>query len=285
MQKISISALKILFFSLLSFLGFESFGQQPPPAKFHIAILNLEGRGVSENETATLSDQLRGQLVNLNAFIVLDRGKMEDLLKEQGFQQSGCTITACAVRVGRVLNVQKIVAGSIGKIGKTYAINISMIDVESGRIERSFNRNYQGEIDGLLEILQDIAREIAGRKLYKLTIDSTPKGAEVMINNKAIGQTPLSRNVIAGSSLKILVKYPGYQDWEKALTMTRDEDLNVEMVSLKSTKAKSSSRTWLWVAGGAAALGATAFILISSDNGGGTKTESLPPFQWPPQGK
>jgi len=284
MQKISIPASAVLFFC---FICFDCFSQQPPSAKFHIAILDLEGRGVSESETATLSDQLRGQLVNLGAFIVLDRGKMEDILKEQGFQQSGCTITECAVRVGRVLNVQKIVAGSIGKIGKTYAINISMIDVESSRIERSFNRNYQGEIDGLLEILQDIAREIAGRKLYKLTIDSAPKGAEVMINNKAIGQTPLSRNVIAGSNLKILVKYTDYQDWEKILTMTRDEGLNVEMVSLKSPKAESSSRTWLWVAGGvgAAALGATAFILTSSDNDGGTKTESLPPFQWPPAGK
>jgi len=89
--------------------------------------------------------------------------------------------------------------------------------------------------------------------------------------------------VVAGSNLKILVKYPGYQDWEKALTMSRDEELNVEMVSLKSTKTKSSSRTWLWVAGGAAALGATAFLLTSSDNGGGNKTESLPPFQWPPK--
>jgi len=93
--------------------------------------------------------------------------------------------------------------------------------------------------------------------------------------------------VVAGSSLKILVKYPGYQDWEKALIVTRDEELNVEMVSLKSTKTKSSSRTWLWVAGGvgAAALGATAFILTSSENGGGAKMESLPPFQWPPAGK
>jgi len=187
MQKISISASAVLFFFFFSFICFDCFGQQPPPAKFHIAILNLEGRGVSESEAATLSDQLRGQLVNLGAFIVLDRGKMEDILKEQGFQQSGCTITECAVRVGRVLNVQKIVAGSIGKIGKTYAINISMIDVESSRIERSFNRNYQGEIDGLLEILQDIAREIAGRKLYKLAISSSPKGAEVMSNNKSIG--------------------------------------------------------------------------------------------------
>lgn len=287
MKKFLTSPLTILFLYGLSFIGFDAFAQEPAPTKFHIAVLNLEGRGISENEVATLSDQLRGHLVSLNTFVVLDRSAMEEILQEQGLQQSGCTVTECAVRVGRVLNVQKIVAGSIGKIGKTYAINISMIDVESSRIERSFNRNYQGEIDGLLEILKDIAQEIAGRKLYKLAIYSAPKGAEVILNSKSLGKTPLARQVVAGSNLKILVKSPGYQDWEKTLTVTRDEELNVEMVALKSAKAKSSSRKWLWVAGGvgAAALGTTAFILTSSENGSGDKTESLPPFQWPPAGK
>ena len=278
-QKACAPALAVL---LLFFFQPESFGQSTFSSKPHIAILNLEGREISESEAATFTDQLRGHLVNLGTFIVLDRHKMEDILKEQGFQQSGCTLTECAVRAGRMLNVQKMVAGSIGKIGKTYAINISTIDVESVRIEKSFNRNYGGEIDGLLEILQDLARDIAGKKSHKLTIDSAPKGAEVFVNNKLLGKTPLSRNVIAGSSFKLRLKYAGYQDWEKALTLTRDEELNVEMVA----KAKSSSRTWLWVAGGvgAAAIGATAYILTSSDNGSVAKSESLPPFQWPPAG-
>lgn len=267
-----------LFFVFIGLFFGDAFAQLKP----HIAMLNLEGREISANEAATLSDHLRGQLVNLGTFIVLDRNKMEDVLREQGFQQSGCTITECAVRVGRLLNVQKMVAGSIGKLNKTYAISISMIDVQSGRIEKSFNRNYEGDIDGLLEILQDIALEMAGKKSHKLTIYSAPKGAEVFVNNKVIGKTPLARNVPTGSSFKIQIRYPGYKDWEKNLTMTRDEDLNVEMVA----KAKSSSHTWLWVAGGvgAAAIGATAYILTSSDEGG-SKTESLPPFQWPPAGK
>jgi hypothetical protein len=276
--KISPPAPAFLFFFFIVFVFVDSFAQFKP----HIAILNLEGRAISENEAATLTDQLRGHLVNAGTFIVLERGKMENILREQGFQQSGCTITECAVRAGRMLNVQKMVAGSIGKLEKTYVINISMIDVQSGRIEKSFNRNLGGEIDGLLEILQDIALEMAGKKSHKLTVYSAPKGAEVFVNNKAIGKTPLARNVPTGSSFKIRVNYPGYKDWEKALTMTRDEDLNVEMVR----KPKSSSRKWLWVAGGvgAAAIGATAYILTSAD-GGGNKTESLPPFSWPPAGK
>jgi hypothetical protein len=139
----------------------------------------------------------------------------------------------------------------------------------------------------LLEVLKDIAQEIAGRKLHKVTIYSSPKGAEVILNNKPLGKTPLARQVVAGSNLKILIKNPGYKDWEKSLTVTKDEVLNIELLKLLNQKKKSSSRAWLWVAGGvgAAAIGATAFILTSSDNGGGAKTESLPPFQWPPTGK
>ncbi len=276
MQKILPSVFKILFFYFIVFPFVDSFGQLKP----QIAILNLEGRGISESEAATLTDQLRGHLVNLGTFIVLDRHKMEDILQEQGFQQSGCTLTECAVRAGRLLNVQKMVAGSIGKIGKTYAVNILMIDVESGRIEKSFNRNSGGEIDGLLQILHDIARDFAGKKSHKLTIYSAPKGAEVFANNKRLGKTPLSLNLIFGSNFKLRLKLAGYEEWEKTLTMTRDEELNVEMAA----KAKSSSRAWLWVAGGVgvAAIGATAYILTSSDQ---AKTANLPPLQWPPEGK
>ncbi|MDZ7369483.1 MAG: PEGA domain-containing protein [candidate division KSB1 bacterium] len=113
-----------------------------------------------------------------------------------------------------------------------------------------------------------------------MTIYSAPKGAEVFANNKRLGKTPLSLNVIFGSNFKLRLKLAGYQDWEKALSVTRDEELKMEMAA----KAKSSSRTWLWVAGGvgAVAMGASAYILTSS---GQAKTESLPPFQWPPEGK
>jgi hypothetical protein len=252
MQNLGMFPLIVLF--LLSFC-IRSLGQQASPSRAHIAVLNLEGRGISEDEAATLSDRLRGHLVNTAAFVVLDRGKMESILKEQGFQQTGCTITECAVRAGRILNVQKMVAGSIGKIGKKYTLHIEMIDMETSRIERSLDKDHDGSIEGLLEPLQAMAEALAStgkkpsvdtKRMHKLTIYSYPKGAKVILNNKVIGETPLSGTVPDGSRLSLRLKYPGYQDWEKALTMTGDEDLNVELVP----QAKSSSRTWLWIAGG-----------------------------------
>jgi hypothetical protein len=57
--------------------------------------------------------------------------------------------------------VQKIAIGSIGKLNKTYILNISIIDVESGRIERSFNVDHRGSADELLEKVEEIAQEMA----------------------------------------------------------------------------------------------------------------------------
>ncbi len=57
--------------------------------------------------------------------------------------------------------MQKVITGSIGRVGKTYTIDISYIDIRSAQIEKSFNRDYRGEVDGLLPILKEIATEIA----------------------------------------------------------------------------------------------------------------------------
>lgn len=257
--------------------------------KPQIAVLNLEGRGISENDAATLSERLRGQLVKTNAFIVIDRENMDKTLGEQGFQMTGCTRVACAVRAGQILNAKKIVLGSIGKLGATYAVDISVIDVESGQIEKSFNKDHRGKIDGLLEILAAIGEEMSSSvrpgstaqspSKHQLKIYSSPSGAEVTINGKVMGKTPLTGNVPHASKLNIVVRREGYAEWQQSLTMENDSQLNAELAPLKA----GSSKTWLWVAGGAAAIGTTAYVLLSGRESNGGNNESLPAFPWPPK--
>ena len=61
-----------------------------------IAVLEFEGKGVSQSETSTLTDRLRNEMFNTGIYIVLERGKMDEVLKEQGFQQVGCITSECA---------------------------------------------------------------------------------------------------------------------------------------------------------------------------------------------
>ena len=57
-----------------------------------IAVLDFEGQGVSQSETRTLTDRLRDEIFNTGIYVVLERGKMDEVLKEQGFQQTGCVL-------------------------------------------------------------------------------------------------------------------------------------------------------------------------------------------------
>ncbi|MCB7130164.1 MAG: hypothetical protein J3T61_11570, partial [Candidatus Brocadiales bacterium] len=99
-----------------------------------IAILDFDGYGVSQMEALVLTNRLGTHLVQLGTHQVIERGQMEQILKEQDFQISGCTSNECAVEVGRVLGCELMLAGSFGKIGSIYTIDMRIVDVESGSI-------------------------------------------------------------------------------------------------------------------------------------------------------
>ncbi len=127
-----------------------------------VAVMDLEGRGVSAMEAQTLTDRLRSEMVNVGAFQVVERGQMEMLLEEQGFQQTGCTSAECAVEMGKLLGVQAMATGSIGKLGTMWTLDVRMFDVGTGEISKVSSRNFQGGVEGLLDLLKLATRDLAG---------------------------------------------------------------------------------------------------------------------------
>lgn len=125
-----------------------------------VAVLDFEGRGISQLEAATLTDRLLSELANTNAVILVERNQMQEILEEQGFQQSGCTTAECAAEVGALLGVQFMVSGSIGKIGNSYTIDAKMFSVETGATEKTVSKTYKGEVDGLITEIEITAWEL-----------------------------------------------------------------------------------------------------------------------------
>ena len=130
--------------------------------KFTAAVLDIDARGISALEAQTLTDRFSGELVNTNAVIMVERNQMDEILDEQGFQQSGCTSAECAAEIGAMLGVQKMISGSFGKLGNTYTIEAKMFSVETGQTERAVSKRYKGEIDGLLDQIAIVAWELMG---------------------------------------------------------------------------------------------------------------------------
>lgn len=135
---------------------------QAQNSKMNIAVIDLDPTGISNNESQFLSDRLRTELFETGKFQVVEREKMNTILKEQGFQQSGCTSVECAIEIGQLLNVTVMVAGSIGKIEEIYSLSIRMIDVETGGIIRTATRDYEGSLSEVLtEVIPEISVQLA----------------------------------------------------------------------------------------------------------------------------
>ena len=115
-----------------------------------VAVMDFDGRGISEIEAAALTDRLRNELFRLGAFEVVERGMMENILTEQDFQLTGCTSNECLVEVGQLLGAKQIVGGSISKVGGTFTVSARIVDVETGRVLRVSDYDLQGDLDLLL---------------------------------------------------------------------------------------------------------------------------------------
>ena len=134
-------------------------GQNKKPT---VAILDFEGQGVDASEVQTLSERMRTEIGNTKAVRLIERKAVENIMQEQGLQQSGCTTDECAAKVGQLLGVQFMISGSIGKMGKIFTIDTKMFSVETGETVRSKSATHKGDVSGLLTEMEILAWEIVG---------------------------------------------------------------------------------------------------------------------------
>jgi len=107
---------------------------KPGDKKLNFAIADLRGENVSAGDAAVMADLLRNELVKTNTFTVIEKQNMDKVLSEHAFQQTGCSSEECAVKLGKLLNVQRMAVGSFGKLMDSYILSIRVVNVESGEI-------------------------------------------------------------------------------------------------------------------------------------------------------
>ena len=132
-----------------------------------VAVLDFDANGIPEYEVESLVERLRSELPNTGAVRLVDRKMLENILKEQGLQQSGCTTDECAAQIGELLGAQYMISGSIGKLENTITVDMKMVSVSTGAAERAKSVNFEGGVGGLLIEMQILAWEIVGLDVPK----------------------------------------------------------------------------------------------------------------------
>lgn len=155
-----------LFVVFCLFAGRAALGQPLGAKSPMVAVTALQARGVAESDAAVFTETLADVLLRSGKVRVMERSQMDKILAEQGFQQAGaCDTAECAVQMGRLLGIERIVVGSVGKVGETYSISVRMVDVGTGEVVSSSRRNHRGAIDDVLErVVPDVGRELIGSR-------------------------------------------------------------------------------------------------------------------------
>lgn len=131
----------------------------------YIAVIDLETDGNDKTILRPLSDSIRQELVKSGKYNVIDRSNMDKILKEQAFQLTGCISGKCMVEVGQLLGVGKIITGSVSLVGKTYYLSLSLVNVETGKVENMSEDKCRCEVDDLIESSKRLAKKLMGEEM------------------------------------------------------------------------------------------------------------------------
>ncbi len=202
-------------------------------------MIDFDAPDLGSSAVMALSNTVRLQLIKLERYTVVDRNNMQQILEEQGFQQSGaCSDLSCLVQIGRLLGVQKMIGGTIGMLGRKYIIDLQIVDVETGKIDKLEREEYTGGLENLDVAIINVTRRLVGEPVEPriqtiLRVNSNPAGADVYVEENFLGKTPVSMQVEDVKPHRVRLYKQGFLGWEKTVTIRDYEvnEVNVDLVS------------------------------------------------------
>jgi hypothetical protein len=129
------------------------FGEQQE-SRPNISVYGLKAIGVSQQLAVSLQENLESNLVKYDAYDVVSRSDIDLILSETRLEQAGaaCDEEECLVAAGNLLGIQKMITGTVSRVGQTYNLVLKLIDVRSGQLEASANERHWGSEDRLLDV-------------------------------------------------------------------------------------------------------------------------------------
>ncbi len=163
---------KIFILALLLCLSTPVFAK-----KMRIAVMDFKPDGVSKSIARKVSELIRSNMINIGKYIVIERAQMKQILKEQGFQRTGCTDVTCAVKIGKILSANKILVGTVMDMEGTIIITGRIVDVESGAGEFSHDQEVESKkrlYKGVKLFTSNLSSRINGVQSIEITDNDEP---------------------------------------------------------------------------------------------------------------
>jgi TolB-like protein len=115
--------------------GFQSLGRT---AAFHRVAVpyfkELGGDAGEHNLGRLLSELIAAELAQRPPFVVVERERLDQVMKEHRLSDLGVVDEDTAAKFGRVLGAESLVSGTVAEAGASYVVTVRQVDVETGKV-------------------------------------------------------------------------------------------------------------------------------------------------------
>jgi PEGA domain len=207
-----------------------------------VAVLTFKVEEISESAAEALANVARREVITNGKLTLIDRDRTDAIFAEQGMMMAGgCYDVGCLVELGKVLGAERVITGSINLIGRKYMIEIRSAHVATGRIEALETREYSGSIEGLIEPVKILTRQLLARLTNDngvINITTFPAASAISIDNQPEGFAPLTIERPGGMRYHIKAVRNGYLDQSEYVNLVENDTTNVVINLAKKKKEK-----------------------------------------------
>ncbi len=252
----------LAFVGLLLMLVTFSVRAQEDSGKLTVVVYLLEPHGISEAISEIMTSAIVDELSLSKKLGVRDEKNTRAVLLEKGLAQSGhCDDESCKIDQAKLIMADKIVLGSIGKLGeRKYVVSIRLTDTKGSTeypLERRC-RNCSAEM--LLDEVKLMAGNLrtyleTGKKTElpssgatslpsgdqpaagkgALTVKTNPAGALIYVDAEPKGQTPATiKNLKAGAHRLTLV-LEGFETINKGIAVKKNQTATIKEMLVRQT--------------------------------------------------
>ncbi|MDF1565126.1 MAG: PEGA domain-containing protein [Deltaproteobacteria bacterium] len=236
--------------------------------KVRLAILDFESRGVEEQTVRTFTDALASELGAKDEYQVISGNEMRSVMSyEASKQMLGCEGDACISQLGHLLDVDRIVSGSLAAIGDGFYVSLSLLDARKAEV---ISRSSYRVAGGKGELLASVKTAVADLLSLpaRLHLTGQINGARIFLDEVMVGEMPVQSLPHRGAGQATLrVEHVDYPPHEQPVTLTSGETTRVQlsMLSYDELSRLSSRRRWTGLSvglAGAAALAGGAILSL-----------------------
>jgi hypothetical protein len=223
MKKAILSLLFGMFFLAAGPASHAQNAEAAPSERIPVAFLGFESTDILPSGRFILAELVRHEISIAPRYELVERSDLDALLDEQELRVSDAFNPSKVPIIGKLAGADKLVLGQVGILGTLYIINLRMIDVATGKVERSQVEEFIGAVEDLRKPVRIAAQKLLGIPGIEvnqgefISVETDPPGVGVYVNGLFEGDSPIVVRVPRSGKYAVKLAAEGYRPWTQSV--------------------------------------------------------------------